>query len=517
MEAYSPAADYLHHNPKTNHSFYKWMVEREWVWHLIWGRTAYDPDVSDQVFVNEFIRHFGPQAGPLVFKALEESSKIVPFVYAYHNVGLDHQDFAPEFETGDHAPGARSRLWQGTRLVPYGGNNDDFLSVDALDRTAMASPAIYADDRLHGFTSGKMSPFEAANYLEAAAKTSEEQIAQAARLNPLSAQNFDCIRLDIEALTWLARYYHDRILSATHLELYERTTHHPELTLASEYMRQAVADWDRLSDVTEEHFGFVPEYIRMGVKDFRWRDEGRGLGVDLDQIDNLETAFRQLSPQGHDSVIIGHVPPPKVVPRQALRLTATFATAFQDPHVYLFYRNSAEVGYTKVDLGGEDEFQRTWSGEIPADNLAPGFLDYYFEADNGRWGSYGGTIEHHSPYHVLVNDNNSRPVISHTPPAGPLRGNSATLRVEVKTKSKVRSAYVYYKRLPAYYEWLRMEMQPENQDYFSAVVPITPEGVLYYFETSDEDGNTVKYPDFLQRTPYFIIESWAPSEELPHP
>ena len=103
MEAYMPAADYLHNNPKTDHHFYKWMVEREWVWHLIWGRTAYDPDVPDQVFVNEFINHFGAQAGPLVFQALSESSKIVPFVYSYHNVGMDHQDFAPEFENGDHA------------------------------------------------------------------------------------------------------------------------------------------------------------------------------------------------------------------------------------------------------------------------------------------------------------------------------------------------------------------------------------------------------------------------------
>jgi hypothetical protein len=511
MEAYSPAADYLHHNPKTKHSFYKWMVEREWVWHLIWGRTAYDPDVPDQVFVNEFISHFGPQAGPLVFKALTESSKIVPFVYAYHNVGLDHQDFAPEFETGDHALGARSRLWQGTRLVPYGGNNDDFLSVDTLDRTAMAAPAIYAEDLLKGSSNGKMSPFEAANYLEAAAKTSEEQITEAASLDPRSAQNFECIRLDIEALAWLARYYRDRVLSATYLALYERTSHHPELTQASQYMHRAVADWDRLSEITEEHFGFVPEYIRMGVKDFRWRDEGRSLGVDLDQIDNLETAFRRLAQQGNDRVIIAHVPPPKVAPNQALKLTATFATAFESAHVYLFYRNSTETGHTKVELKREDEFERTWSGEIPADKVIPGFLEYYFEANNGRWGPYGGTIEQRAPYHVLVNDNNSKPILSHTPPLGPFRGDSVSLRVEVKAKAKLSTVYVYYKRLPAYYEWLRMEMQPAGQDHFTATVPLTPEGILYYFEAMDEDGNAVNYPDFLERTPYFAIDSWAPA------
>jgi len=510
MEAYLPAADYLHHNPKTNHGFYKWMVEREWVWHLIWGRTAYDPDVPDRVFVNEFIRRFGAQAGPLVFKALEEGSKIVPFVYAYHSVGLDHQNFAPEFETGDHALGVRSRLWQGTRLVPYGGNNDDFLSVDTLDRTAMAAPAIYADELLQGLSSGKMSPFEAANYLEAAAKTSEQQIAEAAILNPRSLENFDCIRLDIEALAWLARYYRDRILSATHLELYERTTHHPELTQASEYLRRAVVDWDRLSDVTEEHFGFVPEYIRMGVKDFRWREEGRSLGVDLDQIADLETAFRQHPGQGRDSLTIGHVPPLKVAPSQALKLTATVATALREAHVYLFYRNSWEAGYTKVEFRREDEFERTYSGEIPADKVLPGFLDYYFEANFARWGPYGGTIEHRSPYHVLVNDNNSKPILSHTPPAAPFRGDSVSLRVEVTAKSKVRTVNVYYKRLPAYYEWLKMEMQPEGKGYFSATVPVTPEGILYYFDARDEDGNAGNYPDFLERAPYFIIDSWAP-------
>ena len=249
----------------------------------------------------------------------------------------------------------------------------------------------------------------------------------------------------------------------------------------------------------------------MGVKDFRWRDEGRGLGVDLDQIDNFETAFRQLGQQGHYSVIIGHVPPPKVAPSQALKLTATFATAFEDPHVYLFYRNSTEAGYTKVELKREDEFERTWSGEIPAGKVVPGFLDYYFEANYGRGGPYGGTIEHRAPYHVLVNDNNSKPILSHTPPVGPLRGDSVTLRVEVKARAQVRTAYVYYKRLPAYYEWLRIEMQPEGRGYFTAVVPVTPEGILYYFEATDEDGNAVNYPDFLGRTPYLIIDSWAPS------
>ena len=510
MEAYMPGADYLHNNPSTDHHFYKWMVEREWVWHLIWGRTAYDPDVSDQVFVNEFVNHFGAQAGPLVFQALSESSKIVPFVYSYHNIGMDHQDFAPEFETGDHAFGARSRLWQGSRLVPYGGNIDDFLRVNTLDRTAMASPAIYVDDHLKGVVTGKMSPFEAADYLDKAAATSEEQIEQAAKRSPDSPKNFDCIRMDIDAVAWLGRYYRDRILSATHLKFYERTYDHTQLTQADTYMQSAVADWDHLSDITEKHFGYVPEYIRMGVGHFHWRDEGRSLGVDLDQLNNLETMFRRRPQEDGLSVIIGHVPPAKVEAGKPLKLTATYANADYDPHVYVFYRNSKQLGYTKLELKQDNEFARTWSGTIPGDQVISGSLDYYFGANSGVGSDYDETIAHRPPFHVLVNDDSTKPVFSFTPPAAPVTGDSVNLSVKVQDAAKIKAVYVYYKLMPAYYEWLRVEMHGAGDGAYAATVPLTPEGILYYFEAVDEDGNAANYPDFLKQTPYLVIDSWAP-------
>jgi len=510
MEAYMPGADYLHNNPRTDHAFYKWMVEREWVWHLIWGRTAYDPDVSDQVFVDEFILRFGVQAGPLVFQALSESSKIVPFVYAYHNIGMDHQDFAPELENADHAPGARSRLWQGTRLVPYGGNIDDFLRVNTLDRTAMASPAVYVDDALDGVVTGKMTPFEAADYLDAATSKSEEGIDLAAKLRPGSPKNFDCIRMDIQAVAWLGRYYRDRILSATHLRFYERTYDHSELAQAYQDLQSAVVDWDRLSDITEEHFGFVPEYIRMGVKQFRWRDEGRGLGVDLDQLNNLETAFRRLPQQEGLGVIIGHVPATKVEPGKPLTLRATYATSSDDPHVHVFYRNSEKVGYTKLELKQDDKVARTWSITIPGEQVAPGFLEYYFGANSGRWSDYDETIGHRPPFRVLVNQVNSKPLISYNPPATPVTGSAINLSVKVQDQSPIESVSVYYKLMPAYHEWLRIAMHSSGDGNYAAAVPLTPEGILYYFEAVDEAGNAANYPNFLEQTPYLAIDSWAP-------
>lgn len=510
MEAYMPAADYLHNNPKTDHGFYKWMVEREWIWHLIWGRTAYDPDVPDQVFIDAFVQHFGAQAGPLVFQAVTESSKIVPFVYSYHNIGMDHQDFAPEFENGDHAFGARSRLWQGSRLVPYGGNIDDFLKVNTLDRTAMASPSVYVDNTLHGIVSGKMTPFEASDYLDQAASKSTAAISQAAKLNPESRKNFECIRMDIEAVAWLGRYYRDRILSATHLEFYEKTYDHPELTQAYEYMKRATEDWDRLSDVTEEHFGFVPEYIRMGVKDFRWRDEGRSLGVDLDQLNDLELAYRRLPHQEGVGVVVGHVPPLKAEPGKPLTLRATYATASDDPHVYAFYRTSPALGFTKLDLQPEDRAGRTWRVTIPGEQVVPGFFEYYFGANSGRWSDYDETIAHRPPFRVRVTAVNSKPVISPSAPSIDKNGGNVVLGVNVNAATPIQSVSVYYKLMPSSYEWLKVEMHPTANGSYTATVPLTPEGILYYFEAVDESGNAANYPHFMEQTPYLVIDSWAP-------
>jgi hypothetical protein len=515
MEAYCPAADYLHNNPKTDHSFYKWMFEREWLWHLTWGRTAYDPDVPEQVWLSEFERRFGPQAGPRIFQAVVEGSKVVPFIFSYHNQGMDHQEFGPEFENGDHGFGGTwEQIWQGHRFVPADGNIDDFLRIRPIDRTAMAGPGDYVNDRLQHVANGKLNPWEAADYLGAAADAGQSAIEEAAKLNPTSPKEFDCIRQDIIALGWLGRYYGDRIRSATHLQFYYQAHSHPELSQAYSDLERAIADWDRLSDVTEQHYAYVPDMIRMGVNQFCWRDEGRTLGVDREQINNLEKKFRQLPGTEWYQTVIGHVPPFKTRPGEALKVTATYRSKSEHTGIFLFYRNSQEAGYTKVSLKLDNQFERTFVGEIPADQVVPGYLEYYFEGDIGPFGPYGSTLEHQPPYHVLVTANDSKPAISHTPPAGRVRSNAVTLSVDVQAKGKISSVRVYYKRMPAPYEWLKIEMQPRGGTGYSASVPLTPEGILYYFEAIDEDGNGVNYPDIMKCTPYLTVDAWDPAETI---
>jgi hypothetical protein len=159
-------------------------------------------------------------------------------------------------------------------------------------------------------------------------------------------------------------------------------------------------------------------------------------------------------------------------------------------------------------LHPQSSVERTWSVDIPAEEMVPGPFEYYFEENLGVGGSYGGTLVDRSPYRVFVTNNDVAPVITHEPPAGAVRGTAVTLKAEVKTPGKLTAVRVYYKLMPAYDDWVSMEMSPSGQGQFSATVPLTPEGILYYFEAVDEDGNAANYPNFLVRTPYFSIEGW---------
>jgi hypothetical protein len=351
-----------------------------------------------------------------------------------------------------------------------------------------------------------MNPFEAANYLSAAADSSEQAIAEAGKLHPSSPKEFECLSWDIAALDWLGRYYRDRIRSVSHLEFYRRTFQHSELTAAYDDLHSAVADWDKLSDVTERHFGYVPELIRMGVNRFYWREEGRTLGADLDQINNLEFEFRGLANRRDD--VLGHLPPFKARPGKPLTLTVTYVSQDRKGHVCVFYKNAQATGYTRLAMHPESTVERTWSVVIPAEEMVPGQLEYYFEENLGVGGSYGGTLDDRPPYRVFVTNNDVAPVITHQPPEGAVRGSAVTLTAGVKAPGKLSVVRIYYKLMPAYDDWVSMVMSPSGQGQFSATIPLTPEGILYYFEAVDEDGNAANYPNFLQWTPYFSMEGW---------
>jgi hypothetical protein len=73
---------------------YEYEFERYWHYYQVWGRISYDPNVSAELWDREFVRRFGPQAGPQIASALHAASNVLPRIVAASS--LDQADQSQE-------------------------------------------------------------------------------------------------------------------------------------------------------------------------------------------------------------------------------------------------------------------------------------------------------------------------------------------------------------------------------------------------------------------------------------
>jgi hypothetical protein len=316
------------------------------------------------------------------------------------------------------------------------------------------------------------------------------------------------------AVSELGRYYAEKIRSVTDLEFYYATHFHGKLQSAYEHLQEAIAHWDKLSAITEEHYNYVPELIRMRVYKFRWRDEGRTLGLDLRRLDDLEAAYRTYDHRVE--VIIGHVPALQTAPSRRLPLVVNFSAPRPDAQVEVLYRNDPEKGFKPIKLKRTGEVDWTYAGEIPAEDVIPGILEYYFEASGGFTGHYGSTLDRRATYRVHVTEDQVRPMITASEPPEGIRGSFFPVRVKVSDKNEVAHVWVHYKPIPAAASWLTLEMTAASNGEYEARIPLTPSGILYHFQAVDKVGNATRFPNFLERTPYYLVPPWDASAGASH-
>ncbi len=341
LTAYCPIGEY-YLNPKAfPHPFFRWEFQRDWLWYEVWGRAGYDPTVSDATFEHLFRERYGDRSGPVLFRSMLAASKIVPLIYSYHCLGPDSRNMAPEFETGDGFSGDRRADGSGVRNH-YGLRS--FLSVEPLDDSVMDSPNRYADHLVKGEAPLPFGPNEAAEALEryaAEALTAERAVAL---VPPAQADACRDQVMDAEALAALARYYAAKIRAVTEVALYQRTGDLAQLERARVLLREAIAHWGELSDVTGRHFTPINERLRMLTASFTWAEEGKDLP---EQLDELEALRHQPPKTPARAVQPAPMPGPSAVAscvavasadRRTAAVTARVSDAPPGGSVTLFYR-----------------------------------------------------------------------------------------------------------------------------------------------------------------------------------
>jgi len=490
MDAYYPHTDYFHW-PAVRHDYFRWIYQRDWFWNMLWGRLSYNPDCPSRVWVEAFERRFG-DAGPDVLEMTTWMSRIVPLIYSAHCLGPDHRDMAPELETG--------------------GAIDTFGSVQAFDDSVISSPAEYAQEVLERRPSGRMSPLEVATLLLARAQKSlaAAEIAQyRLRYLPDSSpayKEFDCLRMDAQALSHLAGYYAYKLRAAVELELFRRANHLPDLEAARAAAVQALNEWKALSDVTTRHYHPFVDTLRMHTTSFHWSKLTPEVEQDLRILDDMKAKFLQHAPAAGAPPLVGHVPLLRLEPGRALRVEATVLGAGEVGAVTLHYRSGRGGAFAALPMRREQEAP-LYFAIVPEEATRGDRLEYYIEAQAGSVSATAPADGATAPYAVEISADSEPPALSELRASHAAGADRATISAAVSDQSALRSVRLFYKPMPSAAKWTSVAME-QRGGRCQAQVPVTPEGLLYYVRAVDAGLNASMAPDFLQETPYGVIPPW---------
>ena len=240
-ECYIPAKDYMT-APEfvTGYAF-----ERQWLFYMAWGRLLYNPELTDEVFINECRRRYG-NAGEALFKALKLGSRMPLMLGTLFNFSWDYTLYSEGF-LAYSVKSNPDKLITVEELIKHPTLDPDYLSV-----------AQYCDLLREEKTvpQGKVSPLEVASDLTRDGKAALELLKPLLSGEPSKALTVELA--DARAWAYLSLYFADKLRTAV---AYRRFLDRGDTAQAEKAVRalgRAVGHWENLVAVTETVYVEMP-------------------------------------------------------------------------------------------------------------------------------------------------------------------------------------------------------------------------------------------------------------------
>ena len=247
--------------------FWTWEFERYWLFYQVWGRLTYDPQSTDDVWMDEMRRRFG-SAAPHVADAYRESSRVLHEIVAAHL--------------------ADPNMYVWPEINP-GGLINAYKDVPPSDWRYVASIPETVNTMLTGTASAKQNAFDTAALLTEIAARIEAAVARASALLPSSHREWSGSRTDVEVLASLARYHAHRQRAALNLAWFDATADAAALAVARRELTAGLAEWQRLVGLTD---GVYPTEMAFGPDDVgHWKDKLPYVRHDLELVREREEIF----------------------------------------------------------------------------------------------------------------------------------------------------------------------------------------------------------------------------------
>ncbi len=471
------------------HKLHDWVFERNARAYELFGRLGYDPDGFKDRWPDRLSATFGAKAGRLIGDAAARASRLVPTIAAAHSQGFGPRN-APELTLG-------------------GDGLSGYVSIGPLDTTSMMSIPEMVGNHLNGVSTGKVSPWKIASLLIEESYAASEAIQSASAAIPDGAETpgpevlerFECLRMDIHAVAALAGYHGRKMLAVIDYEMFRQAGDSERLQMARGQLTLAHRWWKTLAEVAGAHY--------RAAAGFSWAAEGKKLSAETDKLAAAEAKFEKQTPGPGQPPIIGNVPIRRFAANCRFAFTASVRCA-GTPRVTAYYRRSGEGEFNEIEM--EQARKNSYvAREAVAIGAEP--VEYYLVATSG-----GVTVTlpergAEQPFVVRPATDSDPPVIKHGPVDIKPPARNAVIAARITDAAEIESAVVWFKPLPQRLSWQMMVLDEGIDGVRQVSIPVTPEGVMYFIEASDADGNVSRLPDVRKAAPYIVIPAWAPAEQ----
>ncbi len=205
-------------------------IAKHWYPWMIWGRLAYDPNVSNERFAGILQQRYPRVSGRDLFTAWQEASMIYPKTTGFHWGSLDFQWYIEACKSRPEPAQTASGFHDVNRFItlpPHGG-------------TGYTSIPDYVESLTAGRQPAGITPIEVSNQIHAHA---DKALTILAGFTHGGDKELRLTLGDITAMAYLGKYYAHKIRGATELALYRKSAEPQRQKAAIEELTKAAQYW----------------------------------------------------------------------------------------------------------------------------------------------------------------------------------------------------------------------------------------------------------------------------------
>jgi len=205
-------------------------IVKHWYHWMIWGRLGYDPDLSNERFVDIIQQRFPNISGRDLFEAWQQASMVYPMTTGFHWGSLDFQWYIEACKSRPGPAQTKTGFHDVNRFItlsPHGGT-DNISIPDYVKAVKESKP-------LSGTT-----PIEVSNRIHSHA---DKALALLGGFNHGGDKELRLTLGDIRAMAYMGKYYAHKIRGATELAIFRETGKKQHQNAAIKELTSAAQFW----------------------------------------------------------------------------------------------------------------------------------------------------------------------------------------------------------------------------------------------------------------------------------